>query len=593
MRWDDRFALVLTLAAGLVLQGGAARAHDKVLYHQRNWSSSSVKWQSAITAAPYLAGLQAGANTWNNIGRQFTFVYDGVAAVAPDPNAATFCTTTGVNIVRFDYQATQTWDAATRLCPSGSTQTSVTRFGITFNSRWSWYGDVGIPDSNKQDVWSIAAHEFGHANGFDGSSTWGHFATSDTSTCQTKLNWSTMCDGGGEIDTILRTPEWHDIEVFAAAYGGTNSTCGFVVYGGMRTTYDGTGGQGGVLGCPTSYEVDVTSNSDRFPDGRKQTFANGSMYWTAPVGSREVHGAILGRYVGLGEVNYGYPTTNESGTPDGTGRFNHFREFAEAAGCAGANRSIYHHPSTGTYEVHGPIRERWCALKWEVGVGYPVTDQSATPDGRGQYNHFRLLAEPANNCGQNANQSIYWTADTGAHQVRGTIRQKWCDLGWENSVVGYPTTDELGTPDDVGRFNHFRKLSGAGAPYDGSIYFTPSLGAHEVHGPIRDKWAALGWEGNPDLGYPITDQLAVSNGAYSKFQYGHVYWSTDSSAHAVYGPILGYYLGNGWVGKYGFPYSDVYTPTGAPGDRQVDFQLYSLRFRASTGRVEECLVRCV
>jgi uncharacterized protein with LGFP repeats len=46
-----------------------------------------------------------------------------------------------------------------------------------------------------------------------------------------------------------------------------------------------------------------------------------------------------------------------------------------------------------------------------------------------------------------------------------------------------PLTDESPTPDGIGRFNHFQ---------GGSIYWTPGIGAHEVHGAIRDKWASMG-----------------------------------------------------------------------------------------------------
>ena len=46
--------------------------------------------------------------------------------------------------------------------------------------------------------------------------------------------------------------------------------------------------------------------------------------------------------------------------------------------------------------------------------------------------------------------SIYWHPDVSggvARQVEGRIRDKWRDLGWENSRLKYPTTDEIITPD--------------------------------------------------------------------------------------------------------------------------------------------------
>lgn len=60
-------------------------------------------------------------------------------------------------------------------------------------------------------------------------------------------------------------------------------------------------------------------------------------------------------------------------------------------------------------------------------------------------------------------------------------------------LLGACTAGEPATPDGVGRFNHFER---------GSIYWTQTTGAHEVHGPIRAKWESLGWETGA-LGYPV------------------------------------------------------------------------------------------
>jgi uncharacterized protein with LGFP repeats len=42
--------------------------------------------------------------------------------------------------------------------------------------------------------------------------------------------------------------------------------------------------------------------------------------------------------------------------------------------------------------------------------------------------------------------SICWTPHTGAHEVHGGIRQKWTDMGWERSRLGYPLSDENPRP---------------------------------------------------------------------------------------------------------------------------------------------------
>lgn len=112
-------------------------------------------------------------------------------------------------------------------------------------------------------------------------------------------------------------------------------------------------------------------------------------------------------------------------------------------------------------------------------LGAALTEKTLTPDGNGLYVHYEW-------------GSIYWSKNTSAHGVHGAIRDKWASLGWEQSILGYPITDENPMPDGIGRYNYFEK---------GSIYWTPETGAFEVHGEIRDHWAKLGWERSA-LGYP-------------------------------------------------------------------------------------------
>jgi LGFP repeat-containing protein/insecticidal crystal toxin P42 protein len=163
-------------------------------------------------------------------------------------------------------------------------------------------------------------------------------------------------------------------------------------------------------------------------------------------------------------------------------------------------------------------------------LGYPLTDETSTPDGFGRYNHFQ-------------GGSIYWTLDTGAHEVHGDIREKWASLGWERSFLGYPLTDETETPDGFGRYNHFQ---------GGSIYWTLDTGAHEVHGDIREKWASLGWE-QSFLGYPLSDETVIPDGVerYSQFQAGLIVAAPDTGAQAI--PAAGrtviLYANTGFKGK--------------------------------------------
>jgi hypothetical protein len=107
--------------------------------------------------------------------------------------------------------------------------------------------------------------------------------------------------------------------------------------------------------------------------------------------------------------------------------------------------------------------------------------------------------------------------------VVGEIANKYDALGGCNSVLGPPITEERGTPDGVGRYSVFE---------EGSIYWTPQLGAHEVHGRIRDAWAAAGWEAGR-LGYPISDEYADGDGRRRDFELGSIHWSAATDTTTI------------------------------------------------------------
>lgn len=265
------------------------------------------------------------------------------------------------------------------------------------------------------------------------------------------------------------------------------------VFGAILDTYLAQGGAER-LGVPTTDEIDAPGG-----DGRLSRFAgtrvhpDPTIYWKPSTGARLVVGSIQARYAATGTTDgvHGYPRNSESTTPNGRAQYNEF----ERGG-------IYWSGATGARSVYGAIFSKWTQYDREAGfLGLPVTSETGTPDGVGRYNHFE-------------GGSVYWSPASGAHEVHGAIRAKWAGLGWEKSFLGFPTTDELGTPDGVGRFNHFG---------DGSIYWTPDTGAWEVQGLIRREWARRGWERSA-LGYPVSDEFAVPGGRRSNFQGGYIEW---------------------------------------------------------------------
>jgi LGFP repeat len=125
---------------------------------------------------------------------------------------------------------------------------------------------------------------------------------------------------------------------------------------------------------------------------------------------------------------------------------------------------------------------------------------------------------------------IYYSVETGAHEVHGDIRAKYNAFGAANGVLGLPTTDESGTPGDIGRFNHFQ---------GGSIYWRFNTGPMVVRGAIRDMWAMQGWE-RSSFGYPVADYFTKTTNPpeyWGGFQNGAIYSNNNIPAEALVAEI--------------------------------------------------------
>jgi hypothetical protein len=154
------------------------------------------------------------------------------------------------------------------------------------------------------------------------------------------------------------------------------------------------------------------------------------------------------------------------------------------------------------------IDDKHEALGGDAGLlGPPIENVGECPDHQGFFRRYR-------------NGMIYFNPQSGTHEVHGAILDKWASLGFERSFLGYPVTDETGTPDGVGRFNRFQ---------NGMIYWTPGTQAHEIHGDILSRWSDLGFE-RSYLGYPISDEVEYGDpdgGRASFFERGGIYWWPD------------------------------------------------------------------
>jgi hypothetical protein len=275
--------------------------------------------------------------------------------------------------------------------------------------------------------------------------------------------------------------------------------------------YDELGGAGGILGATITAVVATLNNA-----GFMRSFQGGVIYWHPNFGAHALYGPILARWRELGAEKgfLGFPTTDVTTGADvrAEGVFAHFQGGSIYWTKPAASNGL-----TATASVGAISR---AALATIVDTPTAVATTAVMPRAVGNVNLAAAVA--ANVAGKVStggngaavqpgltdirrlggidgtvvsDQSV---SSAGAFEVHGTIREKYLAFGAEASILGYPLTDETGTPDGIGRFNHFQS---------GSIYWTPGTYAQEVHGLIRDRWSSLGWERNPQLGYPITDEL--------------------------------------------------------------------------------------
>jgi uncharacterized protein with LGFP repeats len=107
--------------------------------------------------------------------------------------------------------------------------------------------------------------------------------------------------------------------------------------------------------------------------------------------------------------------------------------------------------------------------------------------------------------------------------VWGLIGERWLQIGREE--FGYPVTNEMLAPDRRGRWSHFQAVQLPDKPV-ASIYWSPESGAHEIYGAIRDRWSEMGSD-QSHLGYPIGAEHDSAGGRVQRFQGGSLFWTAQ------------------------------------------------------------------
>lgn len=299
----------------------------------------------------------------------------------------------------------------------------------------------------------------------------------------------------------------------------------FVVLSPILEAYGRTGDAAGPLGLPIA-EMSCTLADN----GCFQTFQHGSIYYTPKTQAWFVQGPIGDKWAqGKWENgDLGFPAGDTFCRLKDEGCFQTFQ-----------NGSIYWTKDKGAAKVGGPIGDYWGTQGWELGwLGFPTGDQGSSD--RGSWQTYE-------------GGNLYLMKDTeDVRAVRGDILARWGEHGYENGDLGWPLTGEFCDLRDGGCATQFE---------NGSIYWTPETGAHIVRGRIRDVWAEKGWE-NGYLGYPTSEEDCSIGGetdaCFQTFQFGSIYWSRATGPYAVPGTIMKAWGAEGYErGDLGFPVSDL------------------------------------
>lgn len=230
-----------------------------------------------------------------------------------------------------------------------------------------------------------------------------------------------------------------------------------------------------------------------------------------------------------------------------------------------AQATIYPGPA-GPRDVRGAIEAEW--LRLGKAPGDPLTNETPLANQGGAFNDF-------------TRQAIYWSPNTGAHAIGGAFYQYWAARGWENSWLGYPTTNEVALNGGV-----LQRFQG------GTLYWSPSTGAHAVVGEFYTLWDSKNWERGP-LGYPASEPApAAAGGTFQRFQYGAIYEQADpygfQDPHSVSGAFYGYWAARGYERGYlGWPTTEENGLSGRAVSQY--FTGGSLYYSFCTGRVTESL----
>lgn len=321
------------------------------------------------------------------------------------------------------------------------------------------------------------------------------------------------------------------------------------------------GGNGGWLGTATSQPELVQAYGQA---GYRQSFQNGSLYWSRSNGLVALSGAVLAKYLAIGGptswLGWPYGVTTDFTANGVTGKYQYFQGGTMYWTTQWGARVI--NPSTikSAFIEFGATAGR---PGWPIGdevrvgsAGYMQAFQHGTllvkdTGARlgvwaGIEDYYLAEGGPSGWMGWPSGNEVAWTAggNSGFYQYfdtalvfsspttgtfgipYGAIRDAYSATGGSAGRLGWPTGPaECAGADCVQAFQH------------GAIYLSSSYGARAVSGPLYDYYLSAGGPGG-DLGWPTGNMTCAADGSCTQgFQAGEVTWTPGAAGGTVSTPV--------------------------------------------------------
>lgn len=202
----------------LPLATGTAYAHSPAAHYPAKWTGGTdllplyVGFALGNTPAISETFVVKGMEQWNNRNQSMRFDYDGQYLVN---KTSSNCPFPGDNwVYQLALDGAENTLATTQICYNTTTGAMLS-FTITFDGSETWFNGTGDAPTGQHDVWSVVAHELGHATGW-----FTHLDDNGANPmlCMDDSTQHTMCRFNYDGTERQRTLEPHDIDTFEFQY---------------------------------------------------------------------------------------------------------------------------------------------------------------------------------------------------------------------------------------------------------------------------------------------------------------------------------------------------------------------------------------